>query len=574
MTHVDITSRDRPRRPRSSGPRRPPCQAPNCRGIGIGGAGLAVDMSHCPVADLEADLELANRLFSALPHPYLLLDHRLKARFANTAFYRAFDASPADTEGRSIHRLGNGVLDTPELRRQLGAVLTGDKPVERYEIESDFPGIGKRSMRLTAHRVPWRRGQDLILVGMLDITDCTRKQADLEKSNRNKDVFLATVCHELRTPLAAILGAVQLLECTGHEGRDDHRAHQIIERQVDHMKGLISDLLDASQVGSGRVRLDARPALLETLLERSVERVQPMLKEQSQHLELSLPAGPVRLHVDLPRLEQVICNLLANASKYSDRGTSIRLVAEADDASVTIRVVDQGIGISREQLPNVFKMFNQAPRSLHRAQGGVGIGLALVKQLVTLHGGTVEAHSEGLDRGSEFVVRLPRVAASEQASAPDAHAATASVGQSFRVLVVDDHPGVAEVSAMLLQAQGHETAVARCGSEALEQAGDLRPDVILLDVGLPDIDGREVARRIRSDQRYGNPILVAVTGYGQERDLELSRKAGFDAHLVKPIALTELESILDAARMKWSDRAPALANGSGVCVCADCRETC
>lgn len=267
-------------------------------------------------------------------------------------------------------------------------------------------------------RLKWPRGPFQRPPCHLDVTEPRRELAGLLGADRRKNEFLATVCHELRTPLMTILQTVQVLEDAGDGDRSDHRWRRVIERQANHMKRLISDLLDASQAGSGRFDLDARRVLLGPILVRSVERVQPMLKEQAQHLQLCVPDDPVWLKADATRLEQVICNLLTNASKYSDRGTSIRLVAEAGDAGAMIRVADQGIGIPRELRQDIFKMFNQGRRPPHRAKGGLGIGLALVKQLVTLHGGTVEAHSEGLDRGSEFVVRFPCVAAPGEASEP------------------------------------------------------------------------------------------------------------------------------------------------------------
>jgi PAS domain S-box-containing protein len=376
-----------------------------------------------------------------------------------------------------------------------------------------------------------------------DITDRKRMEESLKAADRHKDEFLAILSHELRNPLAPILHAVQFL-ATRSDDNDEYRtANRVIERQVRHLKHLVDDLLEISRISTGRIHLQKSQVLLNEALERSVERLRPHIQEHKQSVSLTVPENPIWIDGDATRMEQVIGNLLINASKYNEPGGHIWISLEADHSQAVIRVRDDGMGMSPEFLPSIFDLFTQADRSLDRAEGGLGIGLALVRKLVELHEGTVEAFSAGTGQGSEFVVRLPRNSPSpsnRESGAPNGiRAATPQ-----KILVVDDRIDGAEMMAMLLRSWGHEVRIEHNGPNALHRAGEFLPDVILLDIGLPEMNGYEVARRLRQETRLADVRLVAITGYGQEEDRERSRMAGFNIHLVKPVDATDLKEAL------------------------------
>jgi CheY-like chemotaxis protein/two-component sensor histidine kinase len=309
------------------------------------------------------------------------------------------------------------------------------------------------------------------------------------------------------------------------------------------MTHLVDDLMEVSRITTGRVRLRLDRVIVSGIVERAVEAARPLMNQRRHELTILLPPQPISLYADASRLEQVIVNLLTNAAKYTDDGGHIWLTVQEEGEDCVLRVRDTGVGITPELLPRIFDLFTQAERSLDRSQGGLGIGLALVQRLVELHGGKVEAHSS-LGHGSEFVVRLPMVLtpALQLPSTPDG--TVEPTGPSLRVLVVDDNVDAADSLAMLLKAAGHHVQMAHDGPTALEAALHHRPKVVLLDIGLPGLDGYEVARRLRQQAVFQNVVLVATTGYGQEADRERSREAGFDHHLVKPIDFGKVEQIL------------------------------
>ena len=383
----------------------------------------------------------------------------------------------------------------------------------------------------------------------------------LTELDRRKDEFLAMLGHELRNPLAALANAAQLLRLQEHEDASIRQCRSIIERQIAQLKHLVDDLLEVSRITTGSVRLRQEQIALSSIVERAAETAQPLIRQHRHQLKVSLPPQAIWLHADAARLEQVLVNLLTNAAKYTDEGGRIWLSAEAEKAAglagngaaavpmVAIRVRDTGIGIAPELLPRIFDLFTQADRSLDRSQGGLGIGLCLVQQLVALHGGTVEAHSI-LGQGSEFVVRLPLMLTPLPAlptfplPAPDTALPTQKAATGCRVLVVDDNVDAAQSLGLLLEMSGHAVRLAYDGPTALQAAIDYRPDVALLDIGLPGLDGFEVAQRIRHQATLRGMVLVALTGYGQDTDRQRSQDAGFDYHLVKPAAFDEIEQIL------------------------------
>jgi PAS domain S-box-containing protein len=384
-----------------------------------------------------------------------------------------------------------------------------------------------------------------------DITDRIRLERQAKEQakaladlHRRKDEFLAMLSHELRNPLSPILNAVHLLRLQGGENLIQQEARSVIERQVGQLARLVDDLLEVSRISTGRVRLERHRLDVRGVVERAVESARPLIDRRRHDLSMSLPPQPIWLHADPTRLEQVVVNLLNNAAKYSDEGGRISLAVRQEGEEMVLSVRDTGVGIAPEMLGHVFDLFSQADRSLDRSQGGLGIGLSLVQHLVELHRGTVVAHSGGLGRGSEFTVRLP-VLLSPESQAPAAPAQPAEqAARGGRVLVVDDNEDSADMFAKLLKRSGHDVRTAYTGPAALEAAAAHLPDVVLLDIGLPGINGYEVARRLRLLPQLKAVKLIAMTGYGQDTDRQLAREAGFDTHLTKPVDFLKIQELL------------------------------
>jgi signal transduction histidine kinase/ActR/RegA family two-component response regulator len=376
----------------------------------------------------------------------------------------------------------------------------------------------------------------------LDATE--RKNAD-----RRKDEFLATLAHELRNPLAPIRTGLQALARPGGEGAAGTVIRAIMERQLSQMVRLIDDLLEVSRISSGKVVLQRTRMDLRAIAELAIEASQPFIAAGQHDFTAELPVGPVWVDGDASRLSQVIINLLNNAAKYTAEGGKLRLSLSSDETHAIVRVQDNGVGIPPEMLNEVFDMFTQVNRTLDRSQGGLGIGLSLVRRLTEMHGGNVIAESEGHGHGSVFTVRIPLMAMAElPAGSHEAADSEQSKRPGLRVLVVDDIPDVADVLKMLLDLEGFETRVAYSGAVALESARDFRPDVVICDIGLPEMDGHEIARRLRRDPDIAPATLIAMTGWGAEGEMRRTRESGFDFHLVKPVdanALLELLSHME-----------------------------
>jgi two-component system, sensor histidine kinase len=366
----------------------------------------------------------------------------------------------------------------------------------------------------------------------------------LREADRRKDEFLAMLAHELRNPLAPIRNAVEILRLS-EEREVRERARELVGRQVQHLARLVDDLLEVSRITQRKVVLKRAPVTLQSVVESALEVVRPSYEALRHNLAVTMPKEEIWLDVDAVRLSQVLGNLLHNAGKFTPSGGHVKLVAQRDGRWLELRVIDDGVGIAPEILPSVFELFAQADRSLERSQGGLGIGLSLVKGLVELHGGSVRAHSEGLGQGSEFIVRLPLTDVKNRPAAapvlePAKHARR-------RVLVVEDNIDSAESMLLLLRNVGHEVTVVNDGREAVQAALDFQPDVILLDIGLPGVDGFHLARKLRMLPETSRARLIAVSGYGQDRDREMSRAAGFDLHLVKPVDPTRLTAAIESA---------------------------
>lgn len=385
-----------------------------------------------------------------------------------------------------------------------------------------------------------------------EISARERLEQALLEADRRKDEFLALLAHELRNPLAPIRNAVQLLRLKSIDDAEIVWCREVIERQGEHLTRLVDDLLDVSRITQGKIKLQTEPVELSTVIARAVETNRPLIDARRHELTLDLPPEPVRVFGDPTRLAQAVGNLVSNAAKYTEDGGRIRVAVERahaeDDGGkeqVVIRVRDSGVGIPPEMLPHLFELFTQVERTLDRAQGGLGIGLALVRRLVDLHGGSVCALSEGEGKGSEFVVRLPALDPVTAAVEPRPRSAVAPVpGHGRRVLVADDNVDSAQSLAMLLRTIGNVVEVAHDGMEAVEAAERFRPHAVLLDLGMPRLDGYGAARQIRAHPWGRDVLLIALTGWGQKEVRDRTHDAGFDAHLVKPVELASLAKLL------------------------------
>ena len=381
--------------------------------------------------------------------------------------------------------------------------------------------------------------------------------ADLSESNRRKNEFLAMLAHELRNPLAPIRNAVHVLQLTGGNAAAVKSASEMLERQIGQMVRLVDDLLDVSRISRGKIELCKQRVELGSVVKQAVEAARSLVECMEHELTVTLPPQPVYLNADPTRLAQVVGNLLNNACKFTNKGGRICLTVEREGKQAVIRVRDNGIGIAAHHHSRIFDMFTQVNTSLERSVGGLGIGLMLVKNLVEMHDGMAEVHSAGLGQGSEFVVRLPiLVETAEPPPEPTVSGPTPTT--SRRILVVDDNRDSAESLAMLLKLMGNKTHTAYDGLEAVEAAATVKPDVILLDIGLPKLNGYEACRRIREQPWGKNMVLVALTGWGQEEDRQKSREAGFDGHIVKPVdhvALTKLLAETEASALPVGGRA-------------------
>jgi signal transduction histidine kinase len=395
------------------------------------------------------------------------------------------------------------------------------------------------------------------------ITDLQQAESALREADRRKDEFLATLAHELRNPLAPIRNAIQILHLKGSTREDWQSAADVIDRQSRQMTHLVDDLLDISRITRGKLALRMQPVKLREAIEGAIETSRPLIGARGHQLKVDLPEEDLILNGDLTRLSQILSNLLNNAAKFTEPGGTISLSAKRDSGEVLISVKDNGAGIPAEVMPRVFQMFAQFDGHIDRSQGGLGIGLQLVKSLVEMHGGTIEASSAGAGQGSEFVVRLPLLLSSTvNAVDPPVAIETAANGR-LRVLIVDDNRDNVESLRLLLALMGHNVRVALEGLEGINVANEFRPDVVLLDIGMPNLDGHEVCRRIRARDWGRDMVLVAQTGWGQEEDRRRTQAAGFDYHLVKPIDHASLTAVFaKIGERSGALQSPDVANGS------------
>jgi PAS domain S-box-containing protein len=477
------------------------------------------------------------------------LDHRFV--YANKVLLTMWGRSWDEAIGRTCLELGYEPWHAEMHDREIDQVISS-----KQSIRGEVPFTGTNGRRIYEYIFTPVLGLDgeveAIAGTTRDVTE--RKQAEdgLLDANRRKDEFLAMLAHELRNPLAPIAAAAEVLQTHALDEKLTKRTSQIIGRQVKHMTVLVNDLLDVSRVTRGLVTITKDPLDLKSVVYSAVEQVRPFIEAQRHHLLFDLAAEKAYVMGDQKRLVQIVTNLLNNAAKYTRPGGEIhlRLLVDADTDTLALSIEDNGIGMPAELQPHVFELFTQAERTSDRTQGGLGIGLALVKNLTELHGGTVSCLSEGKDKGSRFTVRLPRhhVAAGAALNGPADLRDTPRPEQPLRILVVDDNEDAAQMLALYLETMGHQVLIEHSSRDAIARARLDKPDVYILDIGLPDLDGNELARRLREEPETAHAFLIALTGYGQEQDRRKALAAGFDQHLVKPVDVTKLASLLDQRR--------------------------
>jgi PAS domain S-box-containing protein len=514
-------------------------------------------------------LQLQARVIESMQEGVSVFDASGVIRYTNPAEDRMFGYAPGELRGRPVTALSAEPLAA--IAQQVARVAEALRAHGVWA--GEFENVRKDGTRFTtaAHITPIELGgREHWVCVQQDVTERKRTEAErdallrreraaraeAEAANRAKDEFLAMLGHELRNPLAPIATALELLRLQGDGSLGPELA--MIERQLRHVQRLVDDLLDVSRITRGKIELARRPAALARIVADAIEGASPLLERRKHRLVVDVPDDLV-VDGDPTRLTQVVANLLTNAAKFTPEQGRIEVSAarEGDDG-VALRVRDTGAGIAPELLPNVFDLFTQGQRQLDRAQGGLGIGLTLVRNLVEAHGGTVEARSDGPGKGAEFVIRLPAAGQGAPAGDPRPSRPRRRTERPRRVLVVDDNLDAAEALAWLLRAVGHEVAIAHDGPQALRVAADFAPEVAVLDLGLPVMDGYELAERLRE---RGTGHLIAVTGYGQDRDRARARAAGFAAHLVKPVDAATLCGAVEAAAGAAGGPSSAARNG-------------
>ena len=487
------------------------------------------------------------RLFQSAKDGILILDATTgKITDANPYIEQVLGYAPNELSGKELWQIGlfQDIEQSKSAFRQLqdqGYIRYHNLPLETKDGQ-------RREVEFVSNVYP-EDHHHVIQCNIRDVTERaqlqrTTAQAEaLADLHRRKDEFLAMLSHELRNPLTPILNAVHLLSLQPDENPIQHKARTIIERQVGQLAHLVDDLLEVSRFTTGRIRLHQEDVDARQIVERAVEAVRHLIDRRKHELTVSLPSDPIWLRVDATRIEQVVVNLLNNAAKYTDEGGNIWLSMQREADFAVLRVRDTGVGIAPDLRPNIFDLFTQANRTLDRAQGGLGIGLTLVKKIVELHSGTVEAKSAGIGQGSEFMVRLPILVSQRPQESKTFRIAEPST-QTSRVLVVDDNVDAADTIVLLLRQSGHDVRAVYSGEAALSAVEEYQPNIVILDIGLPEMDGYEIARRLRQRPQLANVWLIAMTGYGTDSDRQRSQEAGFDHHLVKPVDPQKVEELL------------------------------
>ena len=480
----------------------------------------------------QANGDLRN-LFESTEIATVFLDRHLIIRSFTPAIATIYNLIPSD-QGRPLNDIVSH-LKYDGLPEDVAFVLSTLSPLER-RVERDDDSV-HYIMRILPYREPDSTITG-VLVTFVDVTSIVQAEEALVAADVRKDVFLATLSHELRNPLAPIRMAAELLQAPGLAPDQLQYAQTIVARQVAHMSSLLDDLLDVSRITRGSFLLKKAYVELHTLIDDAVVSAQPAMKAKQHTLRVERPAATIRLEVDPVRITEVITNLLTNATKYTPAGGLIHLGTRLNDAKyLGIYVRDNGVGLSAETIDTVFDMFTRVESELGRSEGGLGIGLALAKGLIELHGGRIEARSAGTGQGSEFVIYLPRslIVVEAPPSAAEPEGGTDGRSAPRRILVADDNHDSAETMGMLLRLSGHEVHIAHSGAEAFDMARRVRPDIGIFDIGMPDLSGYAVAERVRHEAWGQSITLIAVTGWGQDADKRRALAAGFDHHLTKPV---------------------------------------
>ncbi|KFE63186.1 chemotaxis protein CheB [Hyalangium minutum] len=543
-----------------------------------------IDALKSQVSQVEWARDYATGIVEAVQVPLMVLDADLRVLSANKAFYQAYKASAAETVTRSLFELSGGAWDVPELRASLGQMLAKNTLLEGLELEHVFPHVGRRRMALSARSVHSRTGMPMLLLAIEDITE--RKQRELERAellaqaqqakeeaeraNRAKDQFLATLSHELRTPLSTMLMQAQLLRRGAMDDARLKRAGETIERSTKMQVQLIDDLLDVSRIVTGKLLMQLQPIHLHTVVQAALESVSAQADKKSITFEVALDESLGLISGDPTRLQQVVWNLLTNAIKFSPAGQRVTVVLEPMDGHARLRVSDRGAGIEAEALQRVFDRFMQEDSSNTRVFGGLGLGLAIVRHLVELHGGTVHAESPGKGQGATFTVILPLMPVSREQAGPvspagsehtQAHPQPQSAGASLqlrglRILVVDDDPETRETATELLRLAGAEVRTAESAETALALFEDFRPGVLLSDIAMPGQDGNTLIRKVRAlgPKRGGDIPAIALTALVSDADRRAALGAGFQRHLAKPI---DIDRLVEAVAETWTGAAPS-----------------
>jgi two-component system CheB/CheR fusion protein len=501
-------------------------------------------------AEIDKERRLAERarayadgIVDTVREPLLVLDAELRIVRANVAFHTAFSLRPEVAENRLIYEIGDDQWNTASLREQLALVLSRGDPMVDLELPFSQRNLGNRLLSLNARRISGDSERAaLILLSIEDVTEPHARAESLREGSRRKDEFLAMLAHELRNPLGPITHAVHLLR---RGSPDASRLYEMIERQTARLVRLVDELLDVARISRGLIELKREPVDLMSIVRNAIEASRARLEQREHTLSLSLAEKLVCVNGDAVRLEQVISNLVENAIKYTNPGGRLSVSLTEAGGEAVLSVADNGIGLEPDTLERIFDLFTQVDSSLARSGGGLGLGLTLVRRVLEMHGGRIEAHSDGLGKGSEFVVRLPLlpVVNPRKGDVSTQSSENTPAPVMRRVLIVDDNVDAAESMAMLIRSWGHEAAVAHTAMSALELAQQFVPETALLDIGLPDMDGYALARRLRA-QTNGSLQLVAMTGYGRTEDRNAARDAGFDVHLVKPAEPHELARVL------------------------------
>ena len=497
-------------------------------------------------AQLRASREELRRVTDIASVMLAHCDRENRYLFVNRAYAARFGLTPGQVIGRTIPEVV-GERAFAAFEQYTLQALAGER-IE-FEVEIPYERIGAHFMHCVyAPDIDATGRVQGFVAAISDVSERRALERQLREADRRKDEFLATLAHELRNPLAPIRQAAQIAKASKATDAQLSWSHAVIERQVTHMALLLDDLLDVSRITRGKLDLRQEHIDLQGVIDAAIETARPTIEGRGHTLSIEVDPVPVPLYADRVRLAQVLANLLTNAAKYTDRGGFIRLRANVDTQEVTVRVTDNGTGIASDALLSIFEMFYQVSSALQRADGGLGIGLALVKGLVELHGGTVEAHSEGLGHGSEFIVRLP-LAPADALAVPSSRATrrieSSNAPSRLRVLIADDNRDAAQSLAMLLQMEGYEVHLAFDGDDAVAATAQFLPRVLLLDIGMPKRNGYEVAESLRAQDSLGPMTLIALTGWGKSQDKDRALSSGFDHHLTKPVDISAVLALLD-----------------------------